>query len=126
MFSNSCMALSADPMMLGWTRTGQEELSGEAMQASSITTCHLPLPDLCRTPAETQSYSQSSQSPGKHCPEEALLMEVSLGPSLPSNRATGDGLAEPDQGQGLILSLVASSLHISSRVSLCKPSKCPN
>lgn len=59
MFSVPCLAFSADPAMLSW-RTGQEELSKKAMQAFSITTYHLLLPDLCRIAAETQLFPELS------------------------------------------------------------------
>lgn len=51
-FSDSCLAFSADPAVFSWTGTGREELSSKAMQAVSISTCCLPLPELCRLPAE--------------------------------------------------------------------------
>lgn len=46
-FSDSCLAFSAAPVVLS-----QEELFSQAMQAVSISTCCLPLPELCRLPAE--------------------------------------------------------------------------
>lgn len=104
MFPVPCLAFSADPVMLIWTRCGLEELSSKVVQAFSITTCHQPRPHLCRIPAKTQKVTPRALNPQGSTArrrQTSTTDEVSLGPSLPSNRATGDGLTEPDQGRVL-------------------------